>query len=48
MTGDEGSGSESVLEIFSDDDRSDIGSQLKNPTGQLVIGRTMHLNPDRT
>jgi hypothetical protein len=48
MTGDEGSGSESVLEIFSDDDGSDVGPQLKKPTGQLVVGRTMHLNADGT
>jgi hypothetical protein len=48
MTGDKGTGSESVLEIFSDDDGSDVGSQLKKPAHQLVIGRTRHLNADGT
>jgi hypothetical protein len=47
MTGDEGSGSESVLEIFSNDG-SDVGSQLKKATDQLAIGRTIHLNADGT
>jgi hypothetical protein len=48
MTGDKGSGNESVLEVFSDDDGSDVGSQLKKVTGQPVIGLAMHLNADGT
>jgi hypothetical protein len=47
-TGDEERGSESGLQVLGDDDGSDVGSQLKKPTDQLVIGRKIHLNTEET
>jgi hypothetical protein len=41
-------GSESGLQILGDDDGSDVGLQLKKPTGQLVTGRKIHLNAEGT